>query len=308
MIPGTPVRWPGWQPASATSFRMPTGRRSRPGWPTPTCRRDRWTLQFGMAQVDDARGEYQLAADLAQAECASADRFRGAGQSLRRRRASGIRRSPARHVQPPSISREFSAFGLPTRRPVFVVGLPRSGTTLVEQILASHPRVFGAGELRLVKDILKQLPQAVGRMHSRWTASHSSMRPLSLRSPSAMNANCWPWAARRIGSWTRCPRTRSYLGWIATLFPQAILIYCRRDLRDVALSCWMTHLAHVRWACDPDHIAITHQRTPTPDPSLVPGLCRSRFSKSITSLWWPNRNGSPERLVAWCRLDWDPPA
>ena len=37
LIPGTPVRWPGWQPASGTSFRMPTGRRSRLGWPTPAC-------------------------------------------------------------------------------------------------------------------------------------------------------------------------------------------------------------------------------------------------------------------------------
>jgi tetratricopeptide (TPR) repeat protein len=45
------------------------------------------------------------------------------------------------------------------------------------------------------------------------------------------------------------------LGWIATLLPQATLIYCRRNLRDLALSIWMTHLAQVRWASDVDHIA-----------------------------------------------------
>ena len=53
----------------------------------------------------------------------------------------------------------------------------------------------------------------------------------------------------------KMPENTLYLGWIATLFPRATVIHCRRDLRDVAVSCWMTHLAQVRWACDPDHIA-----------------------------------------------------
>ena len=43
-------------------------------------------------------------------------------------------------------------FGMQTERPVFLVGLPRSGTTLIEQILASHSQVFGAGELTLARD------------------------------------------------------------------------------------------------------------------------------------------------------------
>ena len=45
-----------------------------------------------------------------------------------------------------------------------------------------------------------------------------------------------------------------YLGLIGVLFPRAQLIHCRRDLRDVALSCWMTHLASVPWACDSEQI------------------------------------------------------
>ena len=38
-------------------------------------------------------------------------------------------------------------------RPVFIVGMPRSGTSLIEQILSSHPQVFGAGELNTINDI-----------------------------------------------------------------------------------------------------------------------------------------------------------
>jgi tetratricopeptide (TPR) repeat protein len=48
---------------------------------------------------------------------------------------------------------QIEGFGLKTDLPVFIVGMPRSGTTLVEQILASHPLVFGAGELQDIKQI-----------------------------------------------------------------------------------------------------------------------------------------------------------
>ena len=61
----------------------------------------------------------------------------------------------------PTFFARVSGFGVETERPVFVVGMPRSGTTLVEQILASHPRVFGAGELRLVRETFEAVPEAV---------------------------------------------------------------------------------------------------------------------------------------------------
>ncbi len=50
------------------------------------------------------------------------------------------------------------------------------------------------------------------------------------------------------------PENTLYLGFLAVMFPRAKLIHCRRDLRDVALSCWMTHFARVRWACAMEHI------------------------------------------------------
>ena len=53
--------------------------------------------------------------------------------------------------------------GVGTTLPVFVVGMPRSGTTLVEQILASHPRVFGAGELTDMGNLVARLPLLLNR-------------------------------------------------------------------------------------------------------------------------------------------------
>ncbi len=53
-----------------------------------------------------------------------------------------------------------AGLGDPSRVPIFVVGMPRSGTTLVEQILASHPDVHGAGELKTLDDIVSTVHQA----------------------------------------------------------------------------------------------------------------------------------------------------
>ena len=185
------------------------------------------------------------------------------------------------------------------------MGLPRSGTTLVEQVLASHPAVFGAGELRLVWDILDLLPQAAGRdappLDCIAHVDQKAVGALAQRHESALEA--MGGTALRVVD--KMPENTLYLGWIATLFPLAILIHCRRDLRDVACSCWMTHLAHVRWACDPDHIATRindhlrlmdhwHQVLPVP----------------ILEVDYESLVANPEReareLVAWCGLDWDP--
>ena len=57
------------------------------------------------------------------------------------------------------------------------------------------------------------------------------------------------------GSWTRCRRTTCSSACSRILFPRATFIHCRRDLRDVAVSCWMTDFSSIRWANDPSHIA-----------------------------------------------------
>jgi hypothetical protein len=57
----------------------------------------------------------------------------------------------------PAFVERVRGFGLETERPIFIVGLPRSGTTLTEQILAAHSQVLGAGELRYARDDFETL-------------------------------------------------------------------------------------------------------------------------------------------------------
>ncbi len=58
----------------------------------------------------------------------------------------------------------------------------------------------------------------------------------------------------------KMPHNYLYLGLLACLFPRARFIHCRRDVRDVAVSCWMTHFKAIRWTNDPRHIAAQFRR------------------------------------------------
>ena len=206
----------------------------------------------------------------------------------------------------PEFFARVGGFGSDSERPVFIVGLPRSGTSLTEQVLASHPRVFGAGETRLVRETFDALPAATGRPELPAGLS-GTPRPAGRRT--AWPAGTSTRSTRSNGSADRVvdkmPENTLYLGLIAVLFPRAKLIHCRRDVRDVALSCWMTELAQVRWACDPDHIAsrinanrrvMDHWRRVLPVP-----IFEVDYEAMVTDL-----EGVSRELVAWCGLEWDP--
>ena len=125
---------------------------------------DRSGLLFGLAQVCDARGEFeQAAAQLRQANALTLDlnRQKGQGYDLDEH-ARFIENLMACFT--PEFFERVRGFGLETERPVFIVGLPRSGTTLTEQILAAHSQVFGAGELNLgCDDFLSLVTQPTDR-------------------------------------------------------------------------------------------------------------------------------------------------
>ena len=121
-------------------------------------------------------------------------------------------------------------------RPVFIVGMPRSGTTLTEQILAAHPLAHGCGELPDITLIARSLARAGA--HSSWPepsldqpdASWESAVQRYLRA-AARNA---PDDARRLVD--KAPLNFFHLEMIARLFPKARVIWCRRDPRDIAVS------------------------------------------------------------------------
>lgn len=132
-----------------------------------------------------------------------------------------------------------------SEKPMFIVGMPRSGTSLVEQILATHPSVHGAGELdwmfsvataamqKLSRDGWNDFPQYFDRLsvESANNLAEIYLRPLLALDPQALRIT------------DKMPLNFLHLGLIALLFPESRIIHCRRDPLDTCLSCFMTDFA-----------------------------------------------------------------
>lgn len=144
---------------------------------------------------------------------------------------------------------------LADERPVFVLGMPRSGTTLAEQILAAHPLVHGGGELTGIVRIAQTLPQETGL---RWPQEAARVDTGWLQAAArrylADAARPAPPDARRLVD--KQPYNFLHVGLIAMLFADARVVWCRRDPRDIALSIYSESFSPLsNFATDLDDIA-----------------------------------------------------
>ena len=267
----------------------------------------RATLLFGLAHVLDERRLYEEAA----AALGEANSL--AVANLERKHQVYI---PAEHEKfvnnvlntfQPDFFVRLQGVGLETRRPVFIFGLPRSGTTLIEQVLASHSQVFGAGEQPLGRQDFEKIPGQMNR-----PAEH----PFACLADPQVGTSL-----REIAQWheqrlrelgesrarvvDKMPDNYMYVGLLFSLFPNATFIHCRRDLRDIAVSCWMTNFRSIKWASHPEHIAsrfaqylrlMDHWR------GVLPATIHEvAYEETVEDL-----EGVARRLVAACGLQWEP--
>jgi tetratricopeptide (TPR) repeat protein len=267
----------------------------------------RATLLFGLAHVLDARKRYDEAAEcLRESNASNLAAMGKKGQSYH----------PADHERfvtniiaafGPELFTRLAGCGLPTRRPIFVLGLPRSGTTLIEQVLSSHSQVHGAGELLLGRKDFEAIPGLLDRAGELPIACFDDPRMGEVLHKVAEQHDAR--LAELGGNFRRVvdkmPDNYMYLGLLALLFPNAAFIHCRRDLRDIAVSCWMTNFRSIRWASDPEHIGqrftqylrlMNHWRAVLPAP-----LCEVRYEETVDDL-----EAVARRIIAACGLDWEP--
>jgi tetratricopeptide (TPR) repeat protein len=129
-----------------------------------------------------------------------------------------------------------TGWGNPSELPVFIVGYFRSGTTLVEQICASHSQVFGAGELQDIPQIAAHL-QHTTPSAQHWTPQlFRGYADGHLERLRALE----PGAARIVD---KLPDNIYLLGVVAAMFPRARIVFCHRDGRDAALSVFFQRFA-----------------------------------------------------------------
>ena len=187
------------------------------------------TLNFALARHYETAGDYDRAFAAYQA-----------ANTIRRSQYPGYRDSftsatPMKAVFTPDVLQARRGWGSASDQIVFIVGMMRSGTTLVEQILASHPDVHGHGERSDIRQIAAGLPA-----HCAGTPYPACITQLDTRTASRYAAQYLarlqrdaPDAARHVD---KLPHNFEQLGLIALLFPNARIIHCTRDPIDTCLS------------------------------------------------------------------------
>ena len=200
---------------------------------------------------------------------------------------------------------QLHGFGSDSERPVFVVGMVRSGTTLVEQILASHPRVHGAGERKEIDQLATTLH------HQVYTAAEpypACIERLDRATARRLADGYLQGLAREAGTAERIidkmPHNYLHLGLIAALFPRARIIHCRREPMDVCASAyfqnfkWMPHCASL------DDIAFYHReytRLMEHWRRVLPAPIHEVVYENLVA----DHEAVSRKLVAACGLDWN---
>ena len=198
----------------------------------------------------------------------------------------------------------FADAGDPSELPVFIVGMPRSGTSLVEQILASHPAVHGGGELDDLGAIIDGLPASLASSKPYPAciadADAGMLRGLGARYVAGLRALA-PAAARITD---KMPANTRHIGLIRCLLPGARIVHCRRDPLDTCLSCFTTlftigqdfsyDLAELGGYYRAYDGLMAHWR------AAVPDMLDIDYEDVVADL-----EGQARRLVDFCGLDWD---
>ncbi|MEN8821495.1 MAG: sulfotransferase [Abyssibacter sp.] len=193
----------------------------------------RANVGFGLGKALDAKGDPEGA--MAVWATANAARREQAGAYDRDAGAQYIDRLI--QAFSPEFFTRSRLWGVDDPRPVFVVGMPRSGTSLVEQILAAHPDAYGYGELPEIPKLAKSLPARTNSIQ-RWPEVVASLnseltQQTAMRYLGALMDRKRVTAGRLID---KAPMNYHYVGLIFTLFPNAHVIWCRRDPRDIGVS------------------------------------------------------------------------
>ncbi len=194
--------------------------------------------------------------------------------------------------------------GADDARPLLVLGMPRSGTTLVEQILAAHARVHGAGELEVLARAAGEFDETHG---AHWPGKQrlpaADVERVVARYLAALTDGAPADAIRLVD---KQPYNFFQLGLLARVLPQARVVWCRRDPRDVAISIYAEAFApEAFYATDLGDIATLIEVQ-----TRLMRHWQSTLPLAIHELRYESLVSDPEAqtraLLAFAGLDWDP--
>jgi tetratricopeptide (TPR) repeat protein len=202
--------------------------------------------------------------------------------------------------------RQHAGLGDPSDVPLFIVGMPRSGTTLIEQILAAHPKVFAAGE---TDDFTKAMLSCGGPVANgiSFPESVAQIRPSEWRELGARYIgrvrSSAPKAERLVN---KLPENFRLIGFIRLAFPNATIIHAHRRPLDTCLSCY-SHLftGHIPYAYDLGELGRYYKAYQTLTLHWREILPKSAWLEVQYERLVTDFEPQVRRVISHCGLDWD---
>ncbi len=262
---------------------------------------ERVDLYLALAKAHDDLGEWETAFRHLLAGNAARRTLRGYDEAAMMTFLGAIE-----NAFTPGVLRAHMGEGLRSTKPVFIVGMPRSGTTLAEQILASHAKVYGAGERNDFAQEAVRFAQT-GARGSEGEAlyevvANGLLRDLGEAYLSRLEANA-PEAPRITD---KLPLNFRFVGLIHLALPDAPIIHMRRDPADTCLSCFFNQfVGDLDWAYDLAEVGryfrayerlMAHWRAALPEGVML----EMRYENLVVDL-----EGQTRRMLDHCGLEWD---
>ena len=194
---------------------------------------------------------------------------------------------------------------MPTDLPVFIIGMPRSGTSLVEQILSCHPQVHAAGELRNLMHLGNDLGLGFQKPGPEVCDSSLDRARLTAASVSYLQSlRALAGDATRVTD--KMPYNFERLGLIALLFPKARVIHCHRHPLDSCLSCYFLNFYRGNFqTCDLRHMGLYYRQY-----QRLMEHWRDVLDLAMLEVSYEAHVEDPEKtcreILAFLDLDWDP--
>jgi tetratricopeptide (TPR) repeat protein len=183
--------------------------------------------------------------------------------------------------------------------PIFIVGLPRSGTSLVEQILASHNQVYGAGELGTLAEILSPIINDMDNKTSISSDDIQSIRENYFSKISSLQIN-------KFFFTDKMPSNFRYIGFIRMAFPEAKIIHLKRDARA---TCWSMY----KYYFDSKGLGFSYDQEDLVDYyklyTELMNFWHNLFPNAIYDICYEdltvNQESEIRKLINYCELGWD---
>ncbi len=191
-----------------------------------------------------------------------------------------------------------------TDKIIFILGLPRSGTSLAEQIISSHSKVYGAGELNYLENIIKKKFFTKNKINLNLLSNDELINHINESGQQYLNLIKNFKTPKNIIT-DKAPQNFMWIGFINLFFPNAKIIHCFRDAKDNFLSLYKNFFPEgLEWAYNEENLINYYKNY-----KIIMNFWNELFPKKIYHLEYEklieNPNDEIKNLIKFCDLEWE---